>query len=163
MRWWMTRTRATCAALLMIWTTSRSLSSLGTGPGQSTQRLPGASACNCVAAFIAASSSMTGVSSSYSTCTRSAASCAAAWLSATTIATASPTCIAVSASTGRNGIAILAPPRPTTGGWREMPAMPAALMSAAVNIASTPLPLRASSAFTDSTRAWACGERTKAA
>ena len=67
---------------------------------------------SCVAAFIADSRSTTGVSSSYSTCTRSAASCAAAWLSATTIATRSPTCMAVSASTGRNGIAILAPPRP---------------------------------------------------
>ncbi len=61
MRWLVTRTRATCGASLMIWATSRSLSSLAIMPGQSTQRLPGASACNCVAAFIAASRSTTGV------------------------------------------------------------------------------------------------------
>ena len=53
------RARARHAARsLMICATSRSLSSLGTGPGQSTQRLPGASAYNCVAAFIAASRSI---------------------------------------------------------------------------------------------------------
>jgi len=117
MRWLTTLTRATCAAPSMAFATSRSLSSLGTGPGQSTQRLPGASAKSWVLPAIASSSVVTGVSSSYSTSIRSAASMALPAVSAMTAATASPTCITFSPhSAGRNGIGILAPPRPATGG-----------------------------------------------
>ena len=120
MRWLMTRTRATCGASAMISATSRSFSSLGTGPGQSTQRLPGASGYNCVRRPSSPSSrSTTGVSSSYSTCTRSAASCAAAWLSATTIATGSPTCITFSPpAPGGTASPSWRRRGPATGGWR---------------------------------------------
>src|SRR5262249_20861919 len=72
----------------------------------------------------------------------------------------SPTCITFSpASDGRNGMIILAPPRPGTGGGGgTLPAFSAA-MSFAVGAASTFFPLRGSSGLDYPTRGCGGGER----
>ena len=82
-------------------------------PSQSTAMLPGASGQTCGApGSIASRRSTVASRSSYSTTTASAPSCAAASVSATTMATGSPMRRAVFASDGRNGMTSLVPPRP---------------------------------------------------
>ena len=161
-RWLTTPMRATCGADAMMRSTSRALASSSLKPGQSTAILPGASGQSCGApGAIAARTSTAAASSSYSTTTRSAASSAASRVSATTSATAWPTCITRSpASAGRNGTCSGLPPLPGSGGQRDTLPTPAFSMSAAVSTASTPGKPRAPSISSLRMRACACGERT---
>jgi hypothetical protein len=130
--------------------------------------LPGASAWICGAPDCAAFSvTVTAARGSQSTCTCSAASIAAAWLSAITTATGSPTCRAASDVRGMCG--------PIARSWTT-PGMFFALrrsqpqgseltpvMSLPVKMATTPGCFDAAAVSIFRIRAWAWGLRTKAA
>ena len=80
------------------------------------------------------------------------------------MATASPVWRTRSpASAGRTGMISLAPPRPATGGCCDRLPTLAALMSAAVRTAITPLIASAALVSIDLMSAQACCERTKQA
>ena len=124
--------------------------------------------------FAASLPATTGLSASYSTTTRSAASLAWAAVSATTIATGSPTKRTRSVmqqrvrAHSRAGEPSRLISRMSAGGFIGIGVcgislIPSAAASAPVSTASTPGMVRASAVSIERMRAWACGERTRAA
>ena len=131
-------------------------------PSQSSATLPGAEGQRHGAlSSRAARPSTTTSRSSYSTITRSAASCAPVRVCATTIATGSPTYNTRSpASTGCGTCMVVSPFRPVTRFRSESGAIPSSCRSRWVNTAMTPGAAAASLVSIEATRACACGERT---